>query len=74
MEIRPRACGERDDWLPKAEEPDISLGPPGVWIVADKARSSINLSRARRKISLDEIAGLPANAREKEKETTARDE
>lgn len=30
--IGARACGERDDWLPKAEEADIRPWPPGVRI------------------------------------------
>lgn len=30
--IGARACGERDDWLPKAEEADIRRWPPGVRI------------------------------------------
>lgn len=32
MVIGARACGERDDWLPKAEEADIRPWPPGVQI------------------------------------------
>lgn len=47
-QIVARACGERDDWLPKAEQVDIRPRPPGVRNAPDKAPGSINLSRAKK--------------------------
>lgn len=50
-QIVARACGERDDWLPKTEQVDIRLRPPGVRNAPDKTRSSINLSREKKNAS-----------------------
>lgn len=47
-QIVARACGERDDWLPKTEQVDIRPRPPGVRNAPDKARISINLSREKK--------------------------
>lgn len=68
IQIVARACGERDDWLPKAEQVDIRLQPPGVQNTQDKARSSINLSREKKNTTA-EIAPSAPDAKKKKKKS-----
>lgn len=65
-QIVARACGERDDWLPKTEQVDIRPRPPGVRNAPDKARGSINLSREKKNAAA-KIAP-PARRMQKERE------
>jgi len=68
-QIVARACGERDDWLPKTEQVDIRPRPPGVRNAPDKARVSINLSREKKNAAA-KIAPPAPDAKKKKRRYT----